>query len=94
MNEEMNKKNKLFGYQLDCLIRDIKEVDILRFEACADIVDEKITIRKAAGAYQIPKSTLHWYIHNKLKGQSYELYKCVCKQLNMNWNNKFLRRNT
>lgn len=49
------------------------------------IVLHHATIRMAAAAYCIPKSTAHSYIHTHLPRLDSEQYNLVCTILNENW---------
>lgn len=48
------------------------------------LVDNKCSIRKVAREFGLCKTQVHWWFSKRLKGLSYELYKCVVKQLKLN----------
>lgn len=54
------------------------------------IVDNKCSIRYASRNFGVAKSTLHRNLHKRLPNLSYELYKCVCKQLKVNYRKYFI----
>lgn len=62
--------------------------------ACEFILRTKCTIRKAAFAYGLSKSTLHVFIHEYFpfaKGGGKRKYKQLCKVLDYNWSVKHIR---
>lgn len=63
------------------------ELSINLYDACCYLVDNRCSIRTCAKNMGYSKSTLHRQIHTKLRGQSYELYRCVLKQLKLNKHN-------
>lgn len=81
------------GYELsDGLCRyDLTPYEESILDACAMLVDHKLTIREAADNCCFPKSTLHTLIHTKLPKLSYELYRCVLTVLKDNKTRKVRR---
>lgn len=55
------------------------------------ILDNNLTIRKAAKIYNIPKSTLHYNVTKKLVNINYNLYLKLHKYLQINFNEKHIR---
>lgn len=71
--------NQYRGYLLDDSMQNFEltsnEKKLL--DACVYLVDNRCAIRCAASNCDVAKSTLHHYIHTKLKSISFELYQCV-----------------
>ncbi|MBE5745702.1 MAG: stage III sporulation protein D [Clostridiales bacterium] len=55
------------------------------------ILDNKLTIRKTAKIYNIPKSTLHYYVAKKLIEINYNLYLKLHRYLQQNFKEKHIR---
>lgn len=74
------------GYSLDDNSRyDLTEVDVQLLNACIWLVDNRSSIRVTAKNFGVSKSSLHRGIHNRLSKLSNELYKCVDKQMSINF---------
>lgn len=86
--------NKAFGYQLNSnapYFFELKDKEKDRLKACSDMVYNRWTVRLSAYYNDIPKSTLHLFIHKELKNISEDLYFDVLKQID--WNIHHHRRN-
>lgn len=84
----MGDYNSYNGYQLDApyVTYELTDKEIEILDACIMIIEHKMSIRSVARNIDVPKSTVHARIHRMIKEISYELYKCVCRQLD--WNRK------
>lgn len=70
------------GYLLDVNYFTLESPDIKLLEACHWLVDNNATIRTTGLNFDIPKTSLHRYIHNgRLRKLSYELYCCTVRVL-------------
>lgn len=69
------------NYEVTYAPYELSDSDRKLLDAAIYIVDNNATIREASRNFDYCKSTLHKQIHNKLKGLSYELYKCVTRVL-------------
>lgn len=70
------------GYQLDSLmVFELTERDMQLLDACIFLTDNDWSIRITAENTGYSKSSLHRYIHSKLRKLSYELYKCTVRVL-------------
>lgn len=85
--------DEVFGYNLNDGIWffELNEKQQERFQACVDMADKHWTIVYSSYMNNIPKSTLHEFIHRDLKDLSEQLYLAVLKQIN--WNIHHHRRN-
>ena len=67
-------------YQLDVFPYDLSERDVMLYNACCEMADNKWNIRKTARELMIGKNQLWNFINNELRGISYELF-CVIERL-------------
>ena len=72
------------NYLLDTHSYDLTNYEKELLNACIWLVDNRASIRVTARNFLMTKTKLHKDIHDKLRKISYELYKCVCKQLKIN----------
>lgn len=82
-----------YGYTLseeyDVLNKKIKKFDD-KMKACVYLTEWKSKIIPSAMKYDLPKSTLHYFIQNNLKDISEELYIKVRKQIDWNYQHLFI----
>lgn len=78
------------GYEMEQYIVSEKEYCLL--EAAYWMVDNRATIRETALNCGFAKSTLHSKLQTELKTLSPELYRCVRKQIGLNWKNRGKKR--
>lgn len=74
------------GYRLEAGIYswNLSEREEEIFQIGHFLVDNRVSIRQCARNFDISKSCIHRRIHKELKDISFELYKCVCRQLQLN----------
>lgn len=60
---------------------ELSEADTRLLDAAIFHVDNRSTVRCTAENFGYSKSVYHRLIHTRLKKISYELYKCVLKEL-------------
>lgn len=72
------------NYQLDVNYFDLSERDMSLLDACVWMVDNWSSVRYAAINCGVAKSTLHRFIHTRLRSLSFELYQCAKKVLTFN----------
>lgn len=65
--------------------------DIMIIEIANYICDNECTIRECAKVYSKSKSSIHGYMHNKLKDIDFDLYQKVQKVLDYNFSVRHLR---
>lgn len=65
---------------------DKQIVDIANY-----ILDNKLTIRSAGSFFNIPKSTLHYNLSNRLRKINIQLYFSLHNYLQNNFNEKHIR---
>lgn len=78
-----------YRYYENYLLNDIEQWELTTkdkeiLDRAIFIVDNRCSIRQCSKEFCISKSQLHRDIHNKLRKISYELYKCVTRQLLLN----------
>lgn len=69
------------GYLLDVDSYSLSADDVSYLDCCCWLTDNNVSIRNAADNFMVSKSSLHRFIHNRLRGLSFELYRCVIKTL-------------
>lgn len=74
------------GYQLNDYIQEwmLSDKGKLVLSCGIWIVDNRASIRQCSKEMMLSKSTVHRYIKQELPQISYELYKCVLRQLVIN----------
>lgn len=90
--DEYNIKEEYYNnYLLDDTIEEWELTD--KQKRCLDmaiyLVDNRYSIRKIAREFGLSKTQVHWWFNNKLRDLSYELYRCVVRQLKENKNKYF-----
>lgn len=81
------------GYLLDVNSFSLECEDEKLLAACCWLVDNNSTIRTTAINFDIPKTSLHRYIHNgRLRRLSFELYNCTVRILKKHLRNGGFKR--
>ena len=78
----MEDLNDYRGYMLSGFRYELTDSDMNLLDTCIWIVDNNESIRSGAENWGYSKTTLHRYIHRRLKRLSWELYRCVMHTLN------------
>lgn len=73
------EENDIYRYDIPKFLWDMKDKQMI--DGVLWIVEEKSSLRKAAREWGVSKSSLHRYIHSRLKEISDEVYCIVKKQL-------------
>lgn len=72
------------NYLLDIYEWELSDKDKEILDVVIWIVDNRCSIRQASKEFVISKSSIHRNVHKRLKVISYELYRCVLRQFEMN----------
>ena len=73
----MEDLNEYRGYMLSGFSYELTDQDMNLLDTCIWIVDNNASIRQASKNWGYSTTTLHRYIHRRLKRLSWELYRCT-----------------
>lgn len=82
----------VLNYLLDCPRYEISKKDMNYIYAVITMIENDWSLRYTEKNTEIPKSTLHNYIHGRLRKHSSELYILATRQMRINYAEKIGRK--